>query len=362
MATQAVHLVVVGSLYVLLSAFVWYAQRENEYDKGMAWVLFGIVHGIDEIIDGVKGWGLFQDNVNLWLERVEIGMLYSAGTLLVVIMLIKLRVFNPKILFRGVVPLLSSGFLFFLFLPGKTIDSLPVFQMQMMQFSFEVNYVMILFGLVPSVPLALIYIFWSIAYIRRWGILPAKARRDILKNAGIGLSVLIYGISEVLADVSAVFLYLELLTIFLVAITSSEFILTGEHGLSLFLWYHVDGMPLLHVKFNTSIPDDDIVLVTGFLSAIQAMAKHELDLGEVDQIQTTKGHLLSYRVGEYLFALLATSPSEALRNVFHQTAQEIRSRTPEFEKDPYLVPENEKKKIENLVLKNFSLIGMTEKQ
>ncbi len=359
MATEPVHLVVVGSLYIVLSAFVWYTQRKNEYDKGMAWVLFGIVHGLDEIIDGVKGWGLFQESVNLWLEKIEIGMLYSAGTLLVVIALIKLRILNPRILFKGIVPLLLSGFLFFLFLPRETVDSLPTYQMQVAQYSFEVNYVMLLFGLVPSVPLALIYIFWSLAYMRRWDVLLVRTKREILKNTGIGFSVLIYGISEFLADVNAVFLYLELLTICLVAITSSELILAGEHGLSLFLWYHVDGMPLLHVKFNTSIPDDDIVLVTGFLSAIQTMAKHELDLGEVDQIQTTKGHLVSYRAGEYLFALLVASPNDALKNVFYQTAQEIRSKTLDLEKNPYLIPEKEKKKIENLILRNFSLVGLS---
>ncbi len=360
MATQAVHLVIVGSLYVVLSVIVLYTQRENEYDKGMAWVIFGIVHGIDEIIDGVKGWGLFQENVNLWLERVEIGMLYSAGSLLVAITLIKLQLINPKILFKGILPLLSLGFLFFLFLPSKTIESIPIFQIYAGKYSFEVSYVIILFGLLPSIPLALIYISWSIAYMRRWNILSTKTRRDILKNVGIGLSVIIYGISEVLADASAVFLYLELLTIFLVAVTSSELILAGEHGLSLFLWYHVDGMPLLHVKFNTSIPDEDIVLVTGFLSAIQTMVKHELDLGEVDQILTTKGHLLSHRAGEYLFALLATSPNETLKNIFYQTAQSIRSRTLQFEKDPYLVPEEEKRKIEDFVLRNFSLMKISE--
>ncbi|MCY3410743.1 MAG: hypothetical protein INQ03_03810 [Candidatus Heimdallarchaeota archaeon] len=342
-----IHFLIVGMLYLIIAVPIWWKNRNNRYDRGYHWILFSIAHGLDEIFDyfaSIDTIDFFIKN-HILFEKLELAAFFLTATFLILASLVKLGWFRSNESLLHVLPIPAVVVVFFLSFNELVLDTIG--ELSITVLDFEYSYTTLIFGVLAALPLVYAYIYEFIVLIRKTIKLKDFNNKQVFFSLFNGLLFIFYIIGEVYASVFVYLVYLEVITIFFVMLSPLEVILGTN--IQLFLIYDKHGLPVMHTKFNTRIDDDLIVLVTGFLTAINSMVKEELKLGNLDTIQTENGLLITHYDEEYIFSILVNEDRMITREKFESIIPQVLGQLPKYY-DGFL--EN-KQELERMVLGNF---------
>lgn len=344
---EDIHILAVGLAYLILAVPIWYRNRLNKFDKGYQWILFSVAHGLDEIFDyfaGYKGVDFIENN-HILFEKLELVAFFLTATYLLLAGLVKLELIRSN-------QTLSQG----LFLPMIVVIFILGFNelvldaigdLSITLYGLEYSYVTIIFGFVSAIPLIYAYFYEFAVLFSKTVKLRNFNSKQVWFSLSNGILFILYIIGEVYASYWILLVYLEVLAIFFVMLSPLEVIL--ESNIQLFLIYDKDGLPVFHTKFNTRIDDDLIVLVTGFLTAINSMATQELKMGNLDTIQTDNGLLISDYSTKYIFSILVNEDRIKTRETFEQVIHALEDMLP----DHYEGIIQNSKQLEQKILSSF---------
>jgi hypothetical protein len=313
------HTIIVGSIYLLSSLLFIPKSRNNIFDKGYGWMLFAVFHGIDEIADGMVQIDLLPD-YSLIFERMELAFFFLSSSFLLLATLIKVNWIRGSEIFKIGFGVQLPVILFFLFSSESVVDTIDAFGFTL--FGVEVKYFTVIFGLLPTLPLAIIYFleFLNVSRRFRGG---KSVNRVPLMLLILSLMLVLYNIGEIFASVNIYFLYLEVVTIMVVLLVPLEFNLGADERTQLFLVYHSYGYLVLHVKFNTSLDSETLNLVTGFLTAINTMVREELHLGDLERLETGNGFLYLVHKGDLIYAVLMETEDPTIIQKLHNISGKL---------------------------------------
>ncbi len=321
-----IHLLIVGVIYVLSSIPIYLKNRENRYDRGFQWIIFSMAHGIDEIADYLAGLTNSDElhTIHIFLEKVELATFFLAGAFLFLAALVKMgKIDSNQSLSVSTLLLLIA--LFFMVLDENALDAIKSLNISIAGFEFK--YITIFFGLFAAIPLIILYFYeFTVLAIKTFKIRNFD-KRKIFNSLNIAILFILYIIGELFAPYYIYLVYLEVFTILYIMLTPLEILL--DNNIQIFLVYDQGGMLVYDAKFNTKISDDMAVLVSGFLSAINSLAKNELKIGNLDKINTEQGYLVSEYREKYTFAILINEDKLPTLERFKKLIPMIEEKLPE---------------------------------
>ena len=342
------HTLIAGGLFVLISLLFQQRSKNNVYNKGWEWFFFALFHGIDEIADGLNQILNVDNSIHLILEKVEIIFFMLSATFLLIGTLIRLNLMNPKDIFKIGFFIQIPPIIFFVFLKEIQLDSITSHELNFLNYNIEL--ISIVFGAIPTIPLIIAYI-WQIFNIS--GKMKDNFPRKLFLNYLMVILILaIYAISEMFSSINILFVYFEIFSFSLIIFIPVELNLGAENNLQLFLMYHVDGMMVSNLRFNTGLAEDTLILISGFLSAINTMVSSELNLGSLEKVETNQGLIITKYQGNYIYSLLVKNLTITIQDQLTNFISELNNKT-ELPKDSVDLSKPVLNEIESLAISYF---------
>ncbi len=321
MMAQGIALIIGGALYFVSGILIYFKGRENKFDKGLIWIAFAISHGIDEIADGANTYFNVQGQMHLFLEKVEVTTFILAGTFLLTGFSAKVLKRNPRDVLQ-VSGIITAPLVLLVFLAGESL--IDAIKGAGVSFSgIFISYFTMIYGTFATISFAVIIIMQVFTVQSKWKYLSDPIKRKVFFVVFEGFMLLIYTASEILVPLNELFVIPEVLAIFVVLIAPQEIMLSENDKIQLYMAYEDTGLPIVTVKLNTTIPNDLLDLVTGFLSAINVMASSELEMGNLDQISTEQGYILSEKRDNILFAMLVDEVNTQIKETFENINSQV---------------------------------------
>ncbi len=319
--TNPVHFVIVGVFYIVMSALIYLRSRSNQYDKGYSWILFSIFHGGDELLDGLNEILTFSASMHLFLEKIELISIFLSSVFLMMTLFIQLGLIPPKQQVYTGFFMQAPVIIWFLFLNERSISILIDTKMRIL--TTDVPVFLVFLSAMPALFLAFAYLIEATRLFN----LNRKSLANLNKS---GLFMLIssfviflFVIGEIYADVNALYLYLEIVTITIIMLSPIEINFGTNQSIQFFTIYHSTGIPIIDVRFNNKISDDLITLVTGMLGAINSFMGEELEMGDLREIKTEQGFLMFEKYEEFTYAILTLNISVNIKERFSQLNKEL---------------------------------------
>ena len=342
------HTLIAGAMFIFISMLFHQRSRNNVYNKGWEWFFFAFFHGIDEIADGLNQVLKANNLIHLILEKVEIIFFMLSATFLLIGTLIRLNLMNPKDIFKIGFFIQIPPIIFFIFLKETQLDTITSHDLMLLHYSIEM--ISIVFGAIPTIPLILAYI-WQIFNIS--GKMKANFPKKLFLNYLMVIIILvIYAISEMFSSINILFVYFEIFSFSLIVFIPVELNLGTENNLQLFLMYHVDGMMVSNLRFNTGLAEDTLILISGFLSAINTMVSSELNLGSLEKVETNQGIIITKYYGDYIYSLLVKNLTITIQDQLSNFITEL-NRKSELPKDSIDLTKAILHEIESLAISYF---------
>jgi len=347
---EGYHVIVVGIFYIIAGLLFLRNNRNNIYDKGYGWFLFSFFHGVDEIADGLVRLHIWP-NLTFLFDRIEFTTFYLSSSFLLLATLVKINwVKSSEIPYIGFI-VQFPVIVYFMSISREMIDIIET--KTIMISGIDITFFTIIFGVLPTGILAFAYIYeFTTILMNRFS--RTLSGRKSLGLLLVAIMLVLYNVGELFASVTIFFLYLEIIAITVILLTPLELNLGSDNRIQLFMIYHEDGFLLHQLKLNTSLSDDTLILVTGFLSAINTMVEEELQLGALEKIETGNGLLYLIHEAPYIFAMLinAEDPNilERLNRVTEKISPVLRENSDQINQGLPLYLEDE---IEQLAMNEF---------
>ncbi len=347
MVTQAEMNLITGVSFIVIGALFKLKSRNNLFNKGDSWAYFAIFHGIDEAFDSLKNYSIFS-SVKLWFEKGEIIFFALSAIFLIIGTLIVFDIIPPKHELELGLIFQSPFVLLVLIANETTIDVIETARVSIGGFEFSL--IALSFGVIPTIPLIIALLINFLQTRRKFKTI---GNTKIIGYVIVSMMLTAYAFSELYASTNNNFLLLEIFAIAVVLLFPVEYNLSGESGVQLFVLYHKSGIPVTSIHFNTSIDRDTVNLVTSFLSAIKTLVENELELGELQDIQTDKGTLVLVQLGEFILATLTSSSPKKIKEKLFQISDTLSLTLKDIR--PEIVDSAKIDQIDTMIIKQLEL-------